>query len=125
MTRLVPLVCAAVIAAGAAIAPPAAAEETARTVEVELHEDGQLVATPSVRVEIGRPAAVTMGGYSLRFRMERSGERGYVIRSSLYRSEGGWTRRAAPTLTVEQGEQARASFAASDGSDMSLAVLVR
>ena len=92
---------------------------------VELHEDGQLVATPRVRVTLGRPAAVTMGGDSLRFRMEQASGGDYVIRSSLYRSEGGWTRLAAPTLTVAEGEQARARFAAADGSDLSLAVLVR
>ena len=99
--------------------------QATRTLEVELHEDGQLVATPSVRVTLGRPAAVTMGGYSLRFRLEQASGGDYVIRSSLYRSEGGWTRLAAPTLTVAEGEQARARFAAADGSDLSLAVLVR
>jgi len=125
MRLCAPLLGAAALLAAAATAR-AAPEDSARTVEVELHEDGQLVATPSVRVQIGRPAAVTMGGYSLRFRMDQAVAEGpYVIRSSLYRSEGGWTRVAAPTLTVEQGEQARARFAGNDGSDMSLAVLVR
>lgn len=126
MSRLIPIFCAAAMVGGAAVAQTAEAEDTARTVEVELREGNRLVATPTVRVELGRPAAVSVGDYSLRFRMDRAdGEGPYVIRSSLYRSDGGWARVTAPTLTVLQGERARARFAGGDGAQLSLAVTVR
>ena len=66
----------------------------------------------------------------MRLRMERGASAGngpapYVIRSSLYRSDSGWTLVASPAVTVMAGEQTRMRFAGSDGSDLSLAVLVR
>lgn len=131
MKALAPFFCAAALAAaGAAAAQTADPRGADRMLEIELREDGQLVATPSVRIQAGRPAAVSVGPYSLRFRVDRAapgagGPAPWVIRSSLYRAEGGWTRLASPVLTVAEGEQASADFAGSDGSDMSLAVLVR
>ena len=131
MKPLAPFFCAAaLVAAGGAAAQTAQPQDADRMLEFELREDGQLVATPTVRIQAGRPGAVTVGGYSLRFRVDRAaagagGPAPWVIRSSLYRAEGGWTRLASPVLTVAEGEQASARFAGSDGSDMSLAVLVR
>ena len=121
---------AALASAGAVSAQPVAAPDTARTVELELREGDQLIASPTVRVQIGRPAAISVGGYSMRFRMDRAAATGagpapYVIRSSLYRSDTGWTLVASPAVTVNEGEPVRHHFVGRDGSDLSLAVLVR
>jgi len=103
--------------------------ETDRTVDFELREGGRLVAAPSVTVRMGRPAAISVGTYSLRLRVTRGsaaqGPAPYLVRSSLYRSEGGWALIASPAVTVLAGEQAHLSFTGEDGSDLSLAVLVR
>ena len=131
MRRIASLFCLAALAsAGAAAAQPAPPEDSARTVEFELREGDQLIAAPTVRVQIGRPAAISVGGYSMRLRMDRAaspdgGPAPYVIRSSLYRSDTGWTLVATPAVTVTQGEPVRHHFVGSDGSDLSLAVLVR
>ena len=130
MTRLFSLVCASELLAGTAGAQVAEVADNARTVEVELSEGGEVVASPTLRVQIGRLAAVSVGNYSLRLRMDQgSAPDGtpapYLIRSSLYRSEGGWTLVGSPTATVVQGEQARMRIAGQNGRDLSLAVLVR
>jgi hypothetical protein len=78
-----------------------------------------------VRVQLGRPAAVSAGDYSLRLRMDRADGAGpYVIRSQLYRSAGGWTLVASPAVTVSEGEPARLRFSDADGRAMSLAVVI-
>ena len=119
---------AVLLATGPAVAQVAPPEESGHMLEFELTEGRQVVATPSVRVQVGRPAAIAAGGYSMRLRMDRAAAPGaggaYVIRSQLYRSEG-WTLVATPAVTVNEGEQARLRFTGSDGSDMTLAVLVR
>ena len=131
MRALAPLCCAAMmIASGAAPAQTAEVQDTARTIEFEISEGGQVVASPTLRIQIGRPAAVSVGAYSLRLRMDRAAAPDgapapYLIRSSLYRSGGNGTLLASPSVTVAQGEQARLRFSGSDGSDLSLAVLVR
>ena len=129
MRRLAPFVLAAAAFAGAAVQAQPAPTEPARTVDFELREEGRLVAAPSVTVEIGRPAAISVGTYSLRLRVTRGtsaeGPAPFLVRSSLYRSEGGWTLVASPALTVIEGEQARMSLVGEDGRDISLAVLVR
>lgn len=131
MRRSVTILCLVGMATiGAGFAQTATAQDNARTVEFELREGGELVASPTVRMQVGRPAAISAGSYSLRLRMERGAAEGdapapYVIRSSLYRSDSGWTLVASPAVTVVAGEQARMRFAGSDGSDLSLAVLVR
>ena len=128
MKPLASLLCAAAAAAAmtAAAAQTPSPGASDRMLEVELREGGEIVAAPTIRIRAGRPAAVSVGAYSLRFRIDQAAGAGpYVIRSSLYRSEGGWTRIAAPVLTVAEGEQASARFAGGDGSTFSLAVLVR
>ena len=121
---------AAMVAGGGAAAQNVEAEDNARTVEFELREAGQVVAAPTLQMQFGRPAALAIGNYSLRLRMDRAvapegGPAPYVIRSSVYRSDSGWTLIALPAVTVVRGEQARLRFAGQDGSDLSLAVLVR
>jgi hypothetical protein len=100
------------------------------TVEIELREGDQLVGTPTLRLQVGRPTAVSVGSYSLRIRVARApaaadGASPYVIRSSLYRSDSGWALVASPVLTVAQGSQARLDFAGSDGRELSMAVTLR
>lgn len=118
---------AALLATGPVAAQVAAPADPARTVEFELSEGRTVVATPTVQVQVGRPAAISAGGYSLRLRMDRAaadGQGAYVIRSQLYRSQG-WLLVASPAVTVTEGEQTRLNFTGSDGSAMSLAVLLR
>ncbi|WP_129791884.1 hypothetical protein [Sphingosinicella sp. CPCC 101087] len=114
-----------ILAAGPLAAQPA--PEPARTIAFELREGGRLVAAPSITVQMGRPAAVSVGEYSLRLRVTRAtaGQGPYLVRSSLYRSDSGWTLVATPAVTVPEGEQAHLRFAGTDGSDLSLAVRVR
>ena len=117
-------------AGAAATAQTAAPLDEARTVDFELSEDGEVVAAPSLRMQPGRTAAVSVGAYSLRLRMDRGpaaegAPAPYLIRSSIYRSEGGSTLVASPSVTVVQGETTRLRIAGNDGRDLSLAVLVR
>ena len=131
MTRLASIFCAAALLAGTgAAAQIAEVGDNARTVEVELREGGEIVAAPTLRMQIGRPTAVDVGPYSLRLRMDRAaGPEGspapFLIRSSLYRAGSGWTLVASPAMTVVEGEPSRLRIAGHDGSDLSLAVLVR
>ena len=128
MRTLASLCMAAALVAGTAVAQTAQPQDNARTVEFELSEGGQVVAAPTLRVQFGRPAAVSVGNYSFRLRMDRGtaadgGAEPYLIRSSVYRNDGGLL--GSPAVTVVQGEQARMRFAGNDGSQLSLAVLVR
>ena len=127
MRTLVSLCAAAAMMAGPAFAQTAAAPDNSRTLEVELSEGGQVVAAPTLRVQVGRSTAVSVGNYSFRLRMDRAtaGDETapYLIRSSVYRNDGGLL--ASPAITVVQGEQARMRFTGSDGSQLSLAVMMR
>ena len=129
------LITSVLLVLAAAAGRPATAQiaqvaDDARTVEVELREGDRVVAAPTLRVQVGRPAAVAVGPYSLRLRMDRgSAPDGspapYLIRSSLYRAEGGWALVAQPAGTVLEGELTRLSITGPDGRNLSLAVLVR
>ena len=131
MPRLGTLLCGiALFAGGAAAAQVGGAPAATRTIEVELREEGRLVGTPSVRVQVGRSTALAVGDYAMRLRMDRAiasgdGPAPFVVRSSVYRADGGWARVALPAVIVVEGEQAQLDFAGSDGRDLSLAVLVR
>jgi predicted secreted protein len=118
---------AAAIAAGPASAQTAGPQDNSRTLEVELSEAGQVVASPTLRVQLGRMTAVSVGNYSFRLRMDRAtaGDETapYVIRSSVYRNDGGLL--ASPAVTVVQGERARLRFTGNDGSQLALAVMMR
>src|SRR5688572_2979573 len=126
MRTLVSLCAAAAMMAGPAFAQTAAPDNS-RTLEVELSEGGQVVAAPTLRVQVGRSTAVSVGNYSFRLRMDRAtaGDETapYLIRSSVYRNDGGLL--ASPAITVVQGEQARMRFTGNDGSQLSLAVMMR
>lgn len=127
MRTLVSLCAAAAMAAAPAFAQTAEPQDNSRTLEVELSEGGQVVASPTLRVQIGRSTAVSVGNYSFRLRMDRAtaGDEAapYVIRSSVYRNDGGLL--ASPAVTVVQGERARLRFTGSDGSQLALAVMMR
>ena len=131
MKRFGTFLFAAILVAGSgAAAQIAQVEDNSRTIEVELSEGGEIVAAPTLRVQIGRPAAVAVGNYSLRLRMDRGtavegGPTPFLIRSSLYRAEGGWALVASPAVTVVAGEQTRLSIGGRPGPDLSLALLVR
>jgi hypothetical protein len=117
-------------APAAAVAQSAAPAEAPATMEIELREGDQLVGAPTLRLQVDRPTAVSVGSYSLRIRVARApaaadGAAPYVIRSSLYRSDSGWALVASPVLTVAQGGQARLDFAGNDGSALSMAVTLR
>ena len=128
MRRLHSLLLAASLCAGTGLSAQPAAE-TARTFDFELREGGRLVAAPSVTVQIGRPAAISAGAYSLRLRITRGaaaeGAAPYLVRSNLYRSDGGGALVASPALTVRPGQPAQLDFLTRDGSDLSLAVAMR
>lgn len=114
----------------AAIGQAAAPAEASATMEIELREGDQLVGAPTLRLQVDRPTAVSVGSYSLRIRVARApaaadGATPYVIRSSVYRSDSGWTLVASPVLTVAEGGQARLDFAGTDGSELSMAVTLR
>src|SRR5215213_7039847 len=75
-----------------ALAQPAA-EATARDVEFELREAGQVVAASNVRLQLGRQASIALAGpYSLRLRVDPAGE-AYTVRPHLTAAgPDGWTR---------------------------------
>ena len=116
------------LAAAAASSAPAPAPETAsetRTIAVELREGERLVATPSLTVQLGRPASLSIEDFGLSLVVDRAGD-GYFLSSGLYRSSGnGWTLLGQPSLTVTQGAPARLSFTGSDGRTLSMAVEIR
>lgn len=126
MKTLAAFACIASLASGAAFAQ-AVDESASRTIEMEFREGGQLIGSPSVTVQLGRTAAVSVAGhYSLRLKLVETEADAYLVRSTLYRpSASDWTPVAAPAVTVAEGESAQLSFAAADGSQLSLALLVR
>ena len=116
------------LAMAAAPSAPAPAPETAnetRTIAFELREGDRLVATPSMTVQLGRPASLSIREYGLSLVVDRAGE-DYFLSSGLYRSSGnGWTLLGHPSLTVTQGAPARLSFTGADGRTLSMAVEIR
>lgn len=127
---------AALAGAGMAVAEkpvPAPVDSPVRTVDLELRENGRLVGAPTLTVQLGRPTAVAVGGlYSMRLRLDAEpdtdgdGIAPLVVRSSLFRpGDANWARVTAPAMTVVEGMPARIRMAGADGSNLSLAVLVR
>jgi len=116
------------LAAAAASSTPTPAPETAtetRTIAVELREGERLVATPSLTVQLGRPASLSIEDFGLSLVVDRSGD-GYFLSSGLYRSAGnGWTLLGHPSLTVAEGTPARLSFTGADGRTLTMAVEIR
>ena len=129
MRRIVTLAFLATLASGAALAqPPAASPDQPRTVQPELRQGGRLLGTPSITLAPGRSAAVSVGGvYSLRLRLDRAADTAsaaYLVRSTLYRSDGSGGPVASPAVTLAEGEQARLRIAAGDGGPLLFAVLI-
>ena len=115
---------ATTIASSAPAPAPETASET-RTIAFELREGERLVATPSLTVQLGRPAALSIREFGLSLVVDRVGDT-YFISSGLYRSSGnGWTLLGHPSLTVTQDAPARLSFTGADGSALSMAVEIR
>jgi hypothetical protein len=116
------------LAAAAASSAPAPAPETAsetRIIAVELREGERLVATPSLAVQLGRPASLSIQDFGLSLVVDRAGD-GYFLSSGLYWSSGnGWTLLGQPSLTVTQGAPARLSFTGADGRNLTMAVEIR
>jgi hypothetical protein len=130
MGRIIAFACFAATACGAAVAqPPAGPAEQPRTVQLELRQGGRLLGTPSVTLVPGRSAALSVGGvYALRLRLDRAANAAsaaYLVRSTLYRADGGGAPVATPAVTLAQGEQARLRIAAGDGAPILFAVLVQ
>lgn len=101
----------------------AAAEN--RNVVVEVREEGRLVATSSVRLQLGRPAAIAMNGpFAMRLRIDAQ-DAGYTVRPHLTASgPGGWTALRSPSLTVAQGQQGRVTVERPGGPPLEIAVSV-
>ena len=126
------LALAALAGAGMAAAQ-SSASGPARTVDLELRENGRLIGAPTLTVQLGRPTAVAVGGvYSMRLRLDAEpdtdgdGIAPLVVRSSLFRpGDSNWARVTAPAMTVVEGMPARIRLAGADGSNLSLGVLVR
>ncbi len=87
----------------------AAAEN--RQVEVEVREDGRVVATSRVRLQLGRPAAIAMNGpFAMRLRIESATGSGYMVHPHLTeRAASGWTPLRASAFAVGQGQQGRST----------------
>ena len=129
--RLISLALAAVLPSAALAQTGDVPAEASRTLEYALHEDGRLVGAPTIRLEVGRTAALSVSGaYSLRVRIDRAegagGAPAYLVRSSLYRpAEPRWALVAQPSLTVREGEPAALDFATLDGNRLSIGVTIR
>jgi len=129
--RLISLTLAALLPGAALAQAGDTPAEAPRTLEYALHEDGRLVGAPTIRLEVGRTAALSVSGnYSLRVRIDRAQSAGgapaYLVRSSLYRpAEPRWALVAQPSLTVLPGEQGALDVSTADGNRLSIGVTVR
>jgi hypothetical protein len=121
---------ALMIAAVLLTLPPAAATgqgvnaAAARNVAVEVREDGRVVATSTVRLQLGRPAAISMNGpYSMRLRVDAAEGAGYTVRPNLQANgPQGWTPLRAQALTVAPGQRGTTLVERPSGSPLELAV---
>lgn len=99
-----------------------------RTVQVEIREGNRLVAQPTLKVQLGAPAAITVSGdqgYKLTVTVEQ-GQPGspYLVKSHYHKPHAGsWKLVASPSLTVGEGQQAKLSL--SRRTDLSFSVRVQ
>jgi hypothetical protein len=98
----------------------------ARQVSVEVREAGKLVAASSVRLQLGRPAAISLDGpYAMRLRVDADAGSGYTVRPSLTANgPGGWTPLRSPPLTVPAGQPGKAMVERPSGPPLEIAVSV-
>lgn len=104
-----------------------AAPAGARQVALELRENGQIVAASNVRLQLGRPAAISVRGpYTLRLRVDAAeGQGGYTVRPNLHADgPGGWTRLETQPILVAHGARTLARVARPSGPPLELAVSV-
>lgn len=129
MRSIAAFACLAALTGGSALAQPGPGA-TVRTVQLELRQGGHLLGSPSVTLQPGRSAAVSVGLYSLRLRLERAagsaaGDDSWLVRSTVYRADGSGDPLASPAVTLADGEQARLRIASGDGTPILYAVTVR
>lgn len=107
---------------------PAAAEapEGARNVVVEVREDGRVVASSAVRLQLGRQAAVSLDGpYAMRLRIDAAEGAAYTVRPNLTANgPAGWTVLRTGPLTIAQGERGIVAVQRASGPPLELAVSV-
>jgi hypothetical protein len=127
---------ASVLAAALLAALPAAAgaEETngvnaaaaVRQVSVEVREGGKLVGASSVRLQLGRPAAISMDGpFAMRLRIDAAEGAGFTVRPALTANgPDGWTPLRTPALTVTPGHPGKALVDRASGPPLEIAISV-
>ena len=98
----------------------------ARQVSVEVREAGRVVAASSVRLQLGRPAAISMDGpYAMRLRVDAQEGAGYTVRPNLTANgPSGWTRLEAPSFSVNAGQPGKALVERPSGPPLEIAVSV-
>jgi hypothetical protein len=103
-----------------------AAAAGARQVSVEVREAGKLVAASSVRLQLGRPAAISLEGpFAMRLRIDADEASGYTVRPSLTANgPAGWTPLRSPALTVTAGQPGKALVERPSGPPLEIAVSV-
>lgn len=116
---MLPLVQGAAAAQG--VTAPAA-----RNVAVEVREDGRVVATSNARLQLGRPAMISMiGPYSMRLRVDAAEGAGYTVRPSLHAGgPEGWRPLRAPALTIVPGQPGVARVARGSGPPLEISVSI-
>jgi hypothetical protein len=104
----------------------AGARRGRRQVSVEVREAGKLVAASSVRLQLGRPAAISLDGpYAMRLRVDADAGSGYTVRPSLTANgPSGWTPLRSPSLTVSGGQPGKAMVERPSGPPLEIAVSV-
>lgn len=124
---------ASIIAASLLAAMPATAGAQgvnaaagARQVSVEVREGGKLVAASSVRLQLGRPAAVSMDGpYAMRLRVDADAASGYTVRPNLSADgPAGWIQLRTPALSVVPGQPGKGLVERAGGPPLEIAVSV-
>lgn len=130
--RTASIIAAAMLAAlpATAAGQPAAgqgvtAAADARQVSVEVREAGRVVAASSVKLQLGRPAAISMEGpYAMRLRVDAA-ETGYTIRPNLTANgPSGWTPLRTPSFSVSAGQSGKALVERPSGPPIELAIKI-
>lgn len=116
-----------VTAAGQTVAGPGVtAAAGARQVSVEVREAGRVVASSNVKLQLGRPAAISMEGpYAMRLRVDAAEGAGYTVRPNLTANgPGGWTPLRTPSFSVSAGQPGKALVERPSGPPLEIAVSV-
>jgi len=102
-----------------------AAAGGARSVLIEVREDGKVIASSTAKLQLGRPAMIPMDGpFAMRLRIDAAAS-GYSVRPHLTTNgPAGWTPLRSPALTVEQGRPGTTLVERQGGSPLEIAVTV-